>query len=608
MLVVGTAYAFTNVHRPLIRSICRRDERCDTQLGMGLKDLFKRKKDEDEDEEKISSTGNNRSTLDNVGKIKSRSGVTATATDTDALSLDDEFDVEMQRSKARVSSETLQERVKRVNSGKLTDEEKQRFLDSITQRDKVWQKSNKVPPIRQELPLSRKSKGPKTDEERVKDSKSNKSTTSLLASVLNKNVSKKSDESSSSQKKTPEASWSAVIARRKMGPTSGGKNLDEAAKKAWFDMVTSPERFRTFTSVEQTITEENSNKVEDRTKEGSNAETGSEIENDEAKADWFLDTDDSTSVPSISNDDVKKVRVEPEGGSTLASRLEYAARLQAEREINMRKMQETQKLESIKMREAEQKRLMEIAREREELFRKKEAEAALRKKAEDEARAKEQEEIRQRAEQKRKELESQQDAYWKAKIEEERRLRDQRMRSSHREARFTERSATSERENQLREEEENRNRELMERKREAQAKAKAITDASALKVLEEKAKQEDEAQRRFLLEQKRKKISVTSPTIESTPAPTIPPKEIKPEPIRQQLPDPANKVDKPRPIRQTIPGFDANNAPKKGSIRQPLPMPSAEKSEINPKKPVEITDDAKKRAKSFGINLDLLKD
>mmetsp|Transcript_8752 Transcript_8752/g.11238 ORF Transcript_8752/g.11238 Transcript_8752/m.11238 type:complete len:646 (-) Transcript_8752:1116-3053(-) len=542
----------------------------------------------------------------------------------------DEFDAELKRSNL-FHSESINDRIRRVSNGQMTEDEKVKFIKSISDRDETLKKATRGPPIRQDLPLGRMT-NPKDKIEKIEPvpEKEPKKKASLLESVLSKHATKGSESNSnsdSSQKSTPETTWSTVVARK--GSSAGfGDGMDDSAKQAWFNMVTAPNRFSTFSTVEKSEKDSSSIKDSGNMKNSDdNLSAGSfEIDkNSEGKADWFINDNDNDESDSYNDQlTIPKSSTETEG-STLASRLEMAARLQAEREINMRKMQEAQKIKNLELQQQEKERLASIAREREEIFHKKQIEAAAKKKAEEEERFREQEELRRIADEKRRELEKQQDAYWKAKIEQERLNRDVRFRNKGKEVASEVEKIESERERVKREEEEEKRRQLkkleeqaQEDKRKAAAHAKALMEASAQKILDEKKEEKeeimkealalkiaketenenDENLKKALLNKKEKKIAGNTTNAN------------KAKPIRQQVP----QVEAPRkaPIRQKIPSdIETKSVP----IRQKVPLQrvdtlknKSERQSSATKKPVTFSDDERKKAQSFGINLDLLQD
>ncbi len=253
--------------------------------------------------------------------------------------------------------ESVRDRINRVKSGHMTDEEKAAFLNSALTRTPP---SSKGPPIRQKLP----------------------------------NESSSSSRRSSSASPFPkDALWNTLTSNgqsSKSGKSTaryGNINLtgnDDSAKRDYLNMVTNPDRFKSYAAMGgyRSSTASSSNVRPDS--------KGNVVDN-------------LNMLDSMLDDDTDL---------DLASRLETAAiqkeRMDAEAKA---KRDEEERATKAKMQEEQQKRTEELRRMEQEKIAAKRTEEERRMKAEQDA---------NEAEEKRlADLQAAQDAYWAKKLEEE---------------------------------------------------------------------------------------------------------------------------------------------------------------------------------------------
>jgi len=646
--------------------------RTHVSLKMGLRSFLKRKLNNDE------GSGSNQDGDGDSSSKMSDSAVFGKGGDAD-----EEAMARFEGRQSRLATETAQERIRRVNQGQMSEDEKIRFMESLNERDRIIERRKRGKPIRQDLPLSSRGKNSSSGssnkvqrDETGQVKYENESPTSLLASVLSKAQRKGNQATSQSVASTGNSltSWSAEVARQHAFSEDGeAKPMNERAKEAWLNMVTDPNRFNTFTSVAATSKNppSNVNTISRSQDETMIKEEGYMEDDKETKEELVEEMADEAGVgeESLLTEDISSSVNLPEveeaklSENDLASRLERAALLQAERDMNTRKLKEEQEKKNLQLQQEEQRRLEARQRERDELFRKKEEEAIAKRKSEEEARQKEQEKLNQIAEERRKELMAAQDLYWKKKVEREKVKRDEQFSQKKQPApdpvaakqhlwdRQSEQAKIIQEEaDRLKQMQKEREKSMEAERFAAEERAKALMEASAAKIIKEKEEQAKEARKRFN-ERKEKQesiegIRISPPSLSSLtnkstiqkkespvqqvstpmkksirqPIPAISNSITKPirqpittekaadikKPVRQQLPLTGNQGAAKKPIRQQLPIQDGAS-PIKKPIRQTLPLSGDEKEEDRPeKKKLEFSDDARKKAQTFGINLDLL--
>lgn len=349
--------------------------------------------------------------------------------------------------------ETVRQRMNRIVSGDMTSDEKEAFLNTALGRIGS-NKNRNTAKIRQTLPLA---------------SAQNEGTTASLSSP-------------SASSHSAEVSWSSVVSRKRIeqqqryGDDDGRSIMkleldgDEAAKQAWLNMVTSPTRFQSYTvlnkqnktatatydtglqlpppTADESFDLQQSSKQQKQLQDLSDAkrriqEQQTLFEQMAAKSgETLLDTSPflpKTTFTSASVSNKKKTSSEDEsstmtsntknitiisedGRKDLASRLEEAAVLQEQRDAEVRAALARQREETEQARVEQQRKMAEMARQREEEFRRLEEERLKKKREEEAQRIALEEEMRKIEEAKRKELEAAQDAYWKNKLAQEKKI------------------------------------------------------------------------------------------------------------------------------------------------------------------------------------------
>jgi hypothetical protein len=273
--------------------------------------------------------------------------------------------VEPAPTSATTYGESVRERINRVKRGQMTEEEKAAFLrNALTRTPQV----PKGPRIRQEIPSA--------------------------SSSVTKNA------SSSASPVRKDALWNTVIGNKSSSSSSrnrygGYKNVslsgkDDSAKREYLDMVTNPDRFKSYAAMG-----------------GYKSSTG------------------STEMASNPNELVEysnNVNSEaPDSqGDGLASRLESAA-------IMKEKLDAQARIKREEEEQAYKARMLEEQKRRDEEIRRREEQKVAAKRAEQERLQREEEERREVEKKRLAELQAAQDAYWTKKLEEERKKKESSM-------------------------------------------------------------------------------------------------------------------------------------------------------------------------------------
>ena len=255
--------------------------------------------------------------------------------------------------------ETVRDRINRVKSGQMTDEEKAAFLNSALTRTPP---GSNGPPIRQAIP-SVNSSSPK--------------------------------RSSSASPFPKDALWNTLVSNGKSSSSGnsstkyGNVNLtgnDDSAKREYLDMVTNPDRFKSYAAM------------------GGYRSSTASSDSDSVEEDSKGNVVEDMNMPDV------PVLDDPEGG--LASRLQSAA-IQKERQDAeaKAKKEEEEMAHKAKLQEEQRRRAEESQRIEEEKLAAKRAVEEEKLEAEQNAR---------KAEDKRlADMEAAQDAYWANKLVEE---------------------------------------------------------------------------------------------------------------------------------------------------------------------------------------------
>ena len=269
---------------------------------------------------------------------------------------------------ATTYGETVRDRINRVKSGHMTDEEKAAFLNSALTRTPP---GSNGPPIRQEIPAANgSSRG-------ASSSSASPFPKDALWNTLSNGKSSSSSSSSSSGN----------------AGRYGNTNLtgdSDSAKREYLDMVTNPDRFKSYAAM---------GGYRSKTPQASNSSSkGDVVENLN-----MLDT------PSADDNE-----------ADLASRLESAAILKEKQdaEAKARKEEEERTLEA---------KLQEEQRRRSEEMRRVEEERLAAKRAEEEAKVKAEQDAKDAEAKRIADMQAAQDSYWAKKLEEENARRDRSM-------------------------------------------------------------------------------------------------------------------------------------------------------------------------------------
>lgn len=254
-------------------------------------------------------------------------------------------------------TETPQERMQRVKSGGMTDEEKKAFVNAALM-------SGRKPPLRQPIPPA--------DEARRRPTNPVSKTRETLFGRKSINMN--------------QINAQALIAKEKTD--------EQKQKQKYFDMVTNPNRFKVYTPTDATSALE--------------ADIDDVVEN--VMPPDIVDNPNSTAVAAeIETEELDPVEIPLNTPTDLGKRLEAAAVVNEERLKIERSKKEQQRLE-------EDRRLAEFTAKREQELRDREAATLARKKEQLEAAARAEEEQRTLEAARKKALIAAQDDYWRKKL------------------------------------------------------------------------------------------------------------------------------------------------------------------------------------------------
>ena len=307
-------------------------------------------------------------------------------------------------SSASTYGESVQDRIKRVKAGSMTEEEKNAFLTTALARTTPGS-NNSGPPIRQAIPDA----------------------------IENFDEKKKMGRGTVKGLINTDPLWNAVMGntqkdtRTKKADGSGytkGERMNDDAKKKYLDMVTNPDRFSSYAamggsrkstasadSVKATSNKEESVSEEEEEPSEENAEGGG----GESFDAYTLGISSSLETPKMK----KK--------TTLAGRLEVAAQLQEKKDKELKAQKELEK-------QAEKDRLADIMRAQAEVARRNEEELFRRRKEEQERLDRIEQEKKDVEEKKMADLLAAQDAYWQKKMMEDQERKETTMSKEEREA------------------------------------------------------------------------------------------------------------------------------------------------------------------------------
>jgi hypothetical protein len=301
-------------------------------------------------------------------------------------------------------SETIQERILRVKSGVMTEDEKASFLNNALARPISKDDQNKRPPIRQSIPGTEPSTSNNTPQRLPR----------AFGSFRPNKTSAGAPTASPSPFPT-DSIWNNVIGRSpssskasyppKSPTTPPSKaELDDAAKREYFNLVMNPERFKSYAAMGGTRTP-----AAPGTKPQTSPASSSESTTFESKQKDEASYNLGLTASKVS----ETVPVGPKTDKNdLAYRLEVAATLQEQRDAELKARRESDRLAADAAAQAAQE-----AREAEI---RKQQEAVLEKKRLEKER-KEREELERKLEEDRKmkEMIERQEEYWKNKLSKE---------------------------------------------------------------------------------------------------------------------------------------------------------------------------------------------
>jgi phage-related minor tail protein len=284
-----------------------------------------------------------------------------------------------------IHTETVKEKLNRVRSGMMTDDEKKAFLrTALSAKDTTISRT----PLRQKLP-----------DDRVEGDRSAGSNATPFPTLL-KNVASGWGKNESRSGEQPLRNWK-----------DGVQMSDQKKKREYFEMVTDPNRFHTYKSSVVT-------------KPG-NATEPTEFHDGVILPLVFdedmEDDEESISVPEVEEDNKgegydQKAKV----AEDLGSRLEKAAAAQ-EVAAKAKEKERLEKEKRLEQQRLEQKRRIEELHKKQQLeLEKKELELKAKKREEELATEMEKERKRREEEARRREMEAAQDAYWAKKLRAER--------------------------------------------------------------------------------------------------------------------------------------------------------------------------------------------
>jgi hypothetical protein len=374
--------------------------------------------------------------------------------------------------------ETVQDRMRRMSTGEMTAEEKEAFLDRALTWSAAKEPHKNKKTIRQSLPLG--GVPVKLYGENDADAQANNSAPSI---------------SGKSSGTSAETSWSHVVSAKRQeqqdrygasSPIAGGVPLmDDAAKEAWLNMVTSPTRFQGYSAVQpaskqasdmetdapqtQPVTKQQLKDLSEAKRrlmeqqklfsemaqgsktsgekllesspflprgagsilsdDGEEQEENSEEKDDDDVSVEELSVPPAASPPTSSSaaetiEVVTSSSEQPKNGTNeLGARLEQAAMIQEKKD---REAREAMQQENERIQKEEQRRLMERQRESQRLSEEQES-LKLRRRVEEEKKLAQAEQKQRSMEtEKRKQLEEVQMSYWSRKLAEEQAAKDDR--------------------------------------------------------------------------------------------------------------------------------------------------------------------------------------
>ena len=291
--------------------------------------------------------------------------------------------------------ESVKDRLNRVRSGKMTEDEKQAFLRTALSAGDT---STSRKPLRQEL----------ADESSRPMNNSTSNATPMPKDSLLSNMAR---GWGNGKNNTGLDDYASI-----RNYQNGAQLEDQKKKREYFEMVTNPDRFHTYKSSMVTAPGE-TDKVDPSVHDGLVLpEMGNDDEKDDARG-GILEEEVIEEIRDY--EQVSGVGVEGD----LGMRLEKAAHALEEAAKQREKERKEKEARMEEQRQEQKKRLAEIQKKQQLEMEKRELELKAKKREEEEAKARETERKRKEEEARRRKLEEAQDAYWAKKLAKEKQER-----------------------------------------------------------------------------------------------------------------------------------------------------------------------------------------
>lgn len=297
-------------------------------------------------------------------------------------------------------TESIKDRLNRVRSGKMTEDEKQAFLrTALSAKDTATSRK----PLRQRLP-----------DETVEGNRPASGNNATPFPTLLKNVASTWGKNDTRASEVPLRSW-----------RDGAKMKDQQKKRDYFAMVTDPNRFHTYKSSKVTAP---GNATEYDVVHDGVIRPQIDMEEEETTAVEQLGMEEQeTIVVGDDDDESKEYEHMGQAAGDLGTRLETAA-IALEEAAKAREQERLETEKRLEKQRLEQKQRLEELRIKQQLeMEKRELELKAKKREEEEVMAREIEKRRREEEARRRELMEAQDTYWAKKLQAEREARMQGM-------------------------------------------------------------------------------------------------------------------------------------------------------------------------------------
>lgn len=373
-----------------------------TAIGLGIRSFLRKRLDDIDNEDK------------RVMKPPFKKKEKTSGSNSDVEKSDDSSEHELS-----IENESLSGRINRIQSGGMTEDEKVAFLNTALSRTSI--RAPPPPIIRQAPPLSvpKETAYVKTDDSTDADEDAISSNVPSPSNILppspfpsdslwgtvigagterTQNILNKSAKLEDERKSTDDDGEDA----------DGG--IDEAQKRAWFNMVTDPNRFKNYAVIAPSSPETASTDSDSVIDSGNDdtLDAGIGLEDDIPVA----EREEPVAITKELIPSTVASSTEAPPNDDLASRLEQAAILHEQASARREKEREERE-----QKELEKLRLLQ--EQEEERLRKEREEAVAKQKAKMEAQKREEEIRRVEEERLRKEMEEAQAKYWKKKLEQE---------------------------------------------------------------------------------------------------------------------------------------------------------------------------------------------